>query len=84
MEISLNTGKMPVLPTELPNGAAPAETGKVVRPAMTITTPAFSPLGAPEEVDAATEADAATRDDSLGQLFRQVFNYAPPPMPNFL
>ena len=26
---------------------------------------------------------AATRDDKLGQLFRQAFNYAPPPMPNF-
>lgn len=83
MEISLNTGKMPVLPTELPHGAPTAETGKAVRPAMTITTPAFSPLGAPEEVDAATEADAATRDDALGKLFQRVFSYAPPPMPHF-
>ncbi len=83
MEISFNAGKMPVLPPETPNGAAPAETGKVVRPAMTITTPAFSPLGAPEEVDAATEADAATRDDALAKLFQRVFSYAPPPMPHF-
>ena len=83
MEISLNTGKMPVLPTELPHGAPTAETGKGARPAMTITTQAFAPLGAAEEVDAATEADVATRDDAIGRLFQRVFCYAPPPMPNF-
>ena len=51
---------------------------------VTVSKREFPGLAGTEEVDAATEADAATRDDKLGQLFRQAFNYAPPPMPNFL
>ena len=50
---------------------------------MTVSKRAFPDPAGAEEVDAATEADVATRDDELGRLFRQAFNYAPPPMPNF-
>ncbi len=85
MEISLNTSKMPVMPTELSAvGVKEAGSGKESRPAMTISTSEFSPIMGSEEVDAATEADVSTRDDAIGKLFKQAFNYQPPAMPNFV
>jgi len=83
MEINLNTNKMPVMPTELPAATTAVPSGKDVRPAVTISTCGFSPIAGSEDVDAATEADVATRNDSIGKLF-QAFRYDPPPMPNFL
>lgn len=84
MEINLNTNKMPLMPAELPRAAATASAREGSRPAMTISTSEFSSITGSEVVDAATEADVATRDDALGKLFQRAFNYQPPPMPNFL
>ena len=51
---------------------------------VTVTKREFPGFTGTEEVDAVTEADVSTRDDALGKLFRSVFAYAPPPMPNFV
>lgn len=50
---------------------------------VTITKREFPDFTGAEEVDAATEADVATRGDALGRLFQLAFAYAPPPMPEF-
>ena len=84
MDVRLNTAS--ILP-QTPPPVSARETGGVSQepaPSVTVSRREFPGLAGAEEVDAATEADVATRDDKLGQLFRQAFNYAPPPMPNFL
>lgn len=85
MEISLNANKMPAIPAELPSaGTRVGGAAKEARPAVTISSREFSDIGGSEEVDAAVEEAVSTRDDMLGRLFRQVFSYQPPPMPNFV
>ena len=84
MDVRLNTAN--ILP-QTPPPVSTRETGVVSQesaPSVTISTREFPAVAGAEEVDAATEADVATRDDRLGQLFRQAFSYAPPPMPNFI
>ena len=52
-------------------------------PPVSVSKREFPDFAGAEEVDAATDADVATRDDALGQLFNRAFSYAPPPMPDF-
>ena len=83
MDIRLNTSSIPqqTPPPAPARGVGGAAQGPA--PSVTVSKREFPDLAGAEEVDAATEADVATRDDELGRLFRQAFNYAPPPMPTF-
>ena len=83
MDVRLNTSN---IPQQMPPLAPARDVGGAAQeptPSVTVSKRAFPDLAGAEEVDAATEADVATRDDELGRLFRQAFNYALPPMPNF-
>ena len=83
MDVRLNTSN---IPQQMPPLAPARDVGGAAQgpaPSVTVSKQSFPGFAGAEEVDAAAEADAATRDDELGRLFRQAFNYAPPPMPNF-
>ena len=83
MNVRLNTSN---IPQQMPPLAPARDVGAAAqepRSAVTVTKRDLPDLAGAEEVDAATEADVSTRDDALGRLFRQVFSYAPPPMPDF-
>jgi hypothetical protein len=83
MDVRLNTSN---IPQQVPPLAPARDVGGAAQepvPSVTVSKQAFPDFAGAEEVDAVTEADVATRDDALGRLFRQAFNYAPPPMPNF-
>lgn len=83
MDVRLDINKIPL---QAPPPASVREADGVARdapPSVTVTKREFPGFTGAEEVDAATEADIATRDDALGKLFRRAFAYAPPPMPKF-
>ena len=83
MDISLNTGHLPVAPTESPrevSGAAAAgKSAGASRPTLTITE---ARVEAGSSVEAVPD-EALRRDDELGRLFSAAFTLPPPPMPAF-
>ena len=84
MDVRLNTSN---IPQQMPPLAPAKDVGAAAqepRSSVTVTKRELPGLAGAEEVDAATEADVSTRDDALGRLFRGVFSYPPPPMPNFV
>ena len=83
MDVRLNTSNFPQQTPPLAPARDVGGAAQEPAPSVTVSKRAFPDLAGTEAVDAATEADVATRDDALGRLFRQAFNYAPPPMPNF-
>ena len=85
MEVRLNINNVPPQP---PSPASVEGTGGTMQKdqdpsSVTVSKREFPGFAGTEEVDAATEADVATRADKLGKLFDKAFTYAPPPMPDF-
>ena len=83
MDVRLNVSDFP---QQTPPLASVRDVGGAAQepaPSVTVSKRDFPDIAGTEEVDAATEVDVSTRDDALGRLFRQAFNYPPPPMPDF-